>query len=587
MSNSNDDSDPPWKSKVKKSAKTFTLWGVKKAKIEDLSNPDEYFLQNIGPGTYLSVRRQRHIGRNEGNLPMEQWDYVIGIHFADNRNEEGQQLPLINVLNDLPRLMQEIYTTTTQSYQDARHPHGINLSVHFEGLDGSFTSSVRPIHQEDARDNSICELLEQLTNFTQSSKLDQNITKLTLQVTITELGPSGKGFAVLPISDPNFRRKRLCKQSTNGSILYVNSQDKCFFISIYLGIQHRRLCHTQFHQILSDEKDTYQGHVKKNKALADSFYDLLEMAGQELVDKAEKFFKDHKIDINNFDDGSIHFLKEVYDTFAYQVNIFDQSSQWELIQRWPEKYYVNLPQVNIIRIKTLLWSNKSRETKLDNFHYHGLSSLRKTIMGQLELAFCPFCGSHFHVAHKEHYCKEKKKELCYSCRRLKTTIENLNHMCPENRIHFCARLPGSVMIKCDKCPTRSNNDFCETLHKLTVCHHQRDICTKCTRKIKRVSKYSDLTKTEHDNCSEIWCQNCEEFYVDKDLHDCFIKRIKKAPKIPTGIAVFGKVFSPHFYSDAAAAAREYAEHGTAAATQQQQLDSMRSSFRLQQVSQQV
>ena len=58
------------------------------------------------------------------------------------------------------------------------------------------------------------------------------VTEMKLIVTITELYASGKG-TVLPISDPNFRRKRLCKQSTNGSILYVNSQEKCFFISIF------------------------------------------------------------------------------------------------------------------------------------------------------------------------------------------------------------------------------------------------------------------------------------------------------------------------------------------------------------------
>lgn len=540
-----DDNVPPWKRKGEKRKPSANqsnrpvLVGDEVNRIADLSQPEDYYLCELQPGIYISVRRRKHIGKNQGNLPIAQSEFELRLEYPEYTALDDQ-LELLYLIPQLTSLFAEIYNATARPFARLSHPHGINMRLSFSSLEGSFTSSVRPLQQEDAMNASIVDLLDKLTNFTQSSKSDQLVTEMKLIVTITELYASGKG-TVLPISDPNFRRKRLCKQSTNGSILYVNSQEKCFFISIFFGIEHRRLCTAHFDDIISsDRQDTYENHLKRDKSLAEDFYDLLELSGQELVDKTKTFFHSHSLDIEEYDDGSALFLKAVHDTFAYQVNIFDQTSQWELIQRWPEKYYANLPQINLIRVNNLIWSDKSRETKLDNYHYHGLSSLRKTIMGQLELSFCPFCAQHFHITHKEHICKEKKKELCYSCRRLKTSLDSLNRMCPENRIHFCARLPGTPMIKCDKCQSLGNNDFCLTQHKLLVCHYQRDICTKCNRKINRRSKYLDLNKTSHDNCSELWCQNCQEYYLDTEDHTCYIRRLKKAPKIPTGIAVFGK-----------------------------------------------
>ena len=64
---------------------------------------------------------------------------------------------------------------------------------------------------------------------------------LTVHVTLLQRNVAGNGV-LLALFDENLRKKAMSKTNPNGSILYVDAQENCFFVSIYLVLMYNQFC---------------------------------------------------------------------------------------------------------------------------------------------------------------------------------------------------------------------------------------------------------------------------------------------------------------------------------------------------------
>ena len=90
-------------------------------------------------------------------------------------------------------------------------------------------------------------------------------------MTLLQRNVAGEGV-LLALFDENLRRKALTKTNPNGSILYVDAERNCFFISIYFAMMYNQY-NTLFEEaVLPAEK----------KRIFDWLHKCLQLCGEQL-----------------------------------------------------------------------------------------------------------------------------------------------------------------------------------------------------------------------------------------------------------------------------------------------------------------
>jgi len=105
-------------------------------------------------------------------------------------------------------------------------------------LEGSISSSIYQLNETN-REKIIAEVLSRLTGWNESSKPGAAAKDLSISVTILNRNLEGDGI-LLAISDDNLRRKRFSQENYVSLILYVDCEENCFFVSIYLSLLYNK-----------------------------------------------------------------------------------------------------------------------------------------------------------------------------------------------------------------------------------------------------------------------------------------------------------------------------------------------------------
>ena len=169
-----------------------TLVGTQVSNIQDLHQPDQYYLYTVQTGSiYISLRRT--MSRHGSELPISDYHYSLQLHVAPSSRGEH----LILLADELYHLFTGIYNQLLRSYSSNTTSYGINISTNFQNIEGQLNTTFRNFNEEN-RSQAILEAIDQLFRYSQSAKIGQIITKLQAVFTITAIRPEGNGI-LLPI----------------------------------------------------------------------------------------------------------------------------------------------------------------------------------------------------------------------------------------------------------------------------------------------------------------------------------------------------------------------------------------------------
>ena len=95
---------------------------------------------------------------------------------------------------------------------------------------------------------------------------------LTVHVTLLQRNVAGRGV-LLALFDDNLRKKALSKTNPNGSILYVDAEEDCFFISIFFVMMYNR-----FSWLFGEANSR-----RERRRLFEGLHDCLQLSGPPLL----------------------------------------------------------------------------------------------------------------------------------------------------------------------------------------------------------------------------------------------------------------------------------------------------------------
>lgn len=354
-----------------------TLVGTKVATVKNLKSADQYVVVEVQPHQlYLVVRRVSK--RFNENLSMHELNFTITLHASPGANN-GESL--ITMGEQLYTILSEIYSSIASAVGD-RQDYAINFSTSFRGLDNSYVTQVTPFTEAN-RDSIILQLIDQLYNFGQSAKLDQQVRELFISATVTPFMTRANGIyrplSCLPISDANFRRKAYGPLNPNGSLLYCDTANYCLMVSCYLGLLYKAMTE-EYSEKAFTKKGTFAEHKSAAKEIGKELHNTLDLKGLALEDACKEFFNKYGIDITQYEDKHEQFLKIVSTNFNVQVSLFDQNNGWNIIKRYPEQLCLNLRQIYCVKVEHLLRSDRAFEKKVIP-HYHGMVAVRRSLFG--------------------------------------------------------------------------------------------------------------------------------------------------------------------------------------------------------------
>lgn len=244
--------------------------------------------------------------------------------------------------------------------------------------------------------------------WSQSIKPDASLAELEIEVSVVQRNFSGNGKTknaiILPFTDVEYRLKSMNRFNHSGSIIYVESENYCFFISLYFAIQHSLYLNLRWRK--NTEKQKKEIHLEFFNKLKNEYYNLIEETDEKVtLEKAKKYFwQVHKIDIVSENEkissrqkNEEQFLMEFYQKSAYQVSIFCANRNLNRVLIVPEKYDNQLAQLHLLRVKYLVRPDKTIQGNIGKdygFHFHALNGISRQLFGT-EKIFCPFCNEFF------------------------------------------------------------------------------------------------------------------------------------------------------------------------------------------------
>lgn len=512
---------------------SLPIRGQEKGHLSLLENHDDYVRpkNQATRGVDFLIRKSGTIVAD--SLFMKETKYDIEVRTSG----EMENLTIAGFIGNLWDVVDTIYSDCIEMKEFDE----ICIHATHRELEGSLSSSIYEL-TEDNRNRLIYELMSRITGWNQSSKPDAAVKHLSLSVTLLKRNIPGNGV-LLAIGDDNLRRKAFSKNNFNGSILYVDTEDNCFFVSIYLVLAYNRYNELFKNAVTLTEK----------KRIHSKAFELFELKGKNLEEAAKDFFDlVYNLKIENFESGSTSFLKELTRKSSSQVSVFSDEKNYKRILMVPEEYDPLLAQVNILLTQYLVATEPRKtvrkESEFARYHYHGIRTTCRGFVGQ-NLSFCVYCGVYHSYKSAFHYCK-KGDLLCDMCLRPMTSLELYREMTDLVKTNFCYQPSESVMKDCDLgckiCKKEGKTTLCLELHKQQRCK-QKVRCSECNRVIHLTGKYTPKTRNatilKHESCEEVFCHLCNDYVLGfddlkKPSHVCYVPIIKKVKKWPSLIVCF-------------------------------------------------
>lgn len=121
-------------------------------------------------------------------------------------------------------------------------------------------------------------------------------------------------------------------------------------------------------------------------------------------------------------------------------------------------------------------------------------------------------------------------------------------LAPTVQTNHCAKRETAKRneLTCPYCKKVGQSSLCFELHKRYRCRNVA-VCKKCTRNIRLVGKYSRAVRRkpvdEHDNCEELYCNNCNDYVVGFEnprnpSHVCYVRPVTGAKQWPSLMVAF-------------------------------------------------
>ena len=385
--------------------------------------------------------------------------------------------------------------------------------------------------------------MTRLLNWLQSSSPETAAQDLEIVTTIIKGSLPGEG-RIIPIRDDLIRRKSFSRHNPNGSVLYVNVVEGCFFVALMLTMLYH-----SFKQVLARLPPS-----ELRRDLLSRFYDLLEE--RDLFERAKQFFaRCFDLDIARVVPGSLPFLKKLHQKTGFQISVFQDRAQFHRVLLYPRQYNPLLPQIHLLNVHYPAHASRQRLAPSPRTfppHYHGI---KKPNFG-LRRHFCVLCGKHFHFTRSKHHCLptpgagyaalEETPRQCPHCHRPAIPRPIYDSLQTSQKVYYCILARDTKpanRVLCKQCKTVSYNALCSLVHAQSKCA-EYFVCKKCHRRVKVLGKYRRRKQPQcHDSCQEVYCHQCRDYVVGfKDLktieHVCFAKPAQYIPPPPAGIMTF-------------------------------------------------
>ena len=357
--------------------------GHQKESFSDLraASTEDYvqFPMNRSGSTNANVRLINRIDMEE--FPSTSLTYSIQIHQSQ---PDILQFSYFNAR--LYHLLLAIFNDMVEHFAHWTYASA-QFSLRHRLATEAFTSELRPLTAENGP-YAVVEVLEQIHAWTQSEGKEAIVDMLDLECFVLDNSLHGEGVPLIGLDDENFKKKSLSRLNTNGSIIYVKNERKCFYVAIYFGILYLQL---QANQALRLTKsDTTQNHKKHLDEMNDAFYTTIECNDQEMIyAETRQFFIKNDIDIDDYCEDDL-FLTVICDTFFIQTSVFEPVQGFKRKILVPAKYNEKFSQLYLLRYKIPDKNHSTIRTTKSVYHYHALRHT-KTI-GGFGLYFCPYCG---------------------------------------------------------------------------------------------------------------------------------------------------------------------------------------------------
>ena len=396
----------------------------------------------------------------------------------------------------------------------------------------------------------IGELLDALTRALISSSPDSKLHEMTVRWSVMEVHPlEGDGHVTI-LSDDDLLKKSYNPSKNagkNGSVLYVHSEDDCFFVAAYeCWLYHM----TKIEEAKMVEERAKESRKYRKRQIALDIARLKEERrkrydrdGASQRSEALRFYEDRGVDIDGLAVGDLTTLEEMNRIFdRMQVSIYDQTLQYRRVLMFPTEYSPASLQISLLRVAQPSFKEKieSRHNQI-TFHYHGCRNVNGVIRGQ-GFNYCAWCQRRIHQNLKTHECPTRRKsefQTCRGCSRLTVAENDLGKIPITLRKEFCPTplVRAKTRKSCDKCRFEFVSATCAANHKAVRCK-KYFICDKCSGKVKYRGKYLSTFRAErHDDCEEAWCQHCND-YFNATSHYCLTRRPERTQPWPAGLGVF-------------------------------------------------
>ena len=498
-------------------------------------NSDEFVRFQADSPSFHTIMKKRE-ERRLSNLFVEEQAYEVD--FVPVRGAARQRY-LFTLIDLIKEVLEEIFAYMVKARGSTQNSTEVQMSIGSKKLKPHLGSGIYPLTMDNC-DAIVNELLWQLLQYSQSDTRSITVSDLYIKVTLGDVRLGGDGY-YLPLRR-YYNEKRYCALKDVGSILFVESQELCFFVAIFLS---------RTYAALTDRIKSSANRSEK-KRLRRRLNQIL--TADNVVERTINFFKKLRIDISNLPAGEISTMMLISAALDCTISILDEGASYKTVLRTPEKLDPLRPHVVLLRVG-LLEAKKPTPTgikKASNVHhYHAARTAQSVLVSQV-MYWCSNCGQAMPNNSRSLHLRECLGPLkhCESCRRPVLNSELYAYVKAHQRPEYCTKMPNDEKASSRfGCKVVSQGLQCHSIHE-SQCHNH--ICPLCQQivhiKGKYIKKLKELKKNarnadddddrvliSHDDCLEIYCNICQEHYTLEGLdikrdesHCCFLSSLKKA-----------------------------------------------------------
>jgi len=238
------------------------LRGREVENIRDLKSNEEYVKWGAGKNSNLDfiLRKKQTLSSDSLRIKETNFDLQLSI------KGRVKHLTLQGFMGSLWDVFEKMF----DSFAENKTYDEICFHATHDELDGSLSSSIFELKVEN-RDRVISEIMSRINAWNESSRIGSAIRNIQLSVTLLQRNLPGNGI-LLAVSDDNLRRKAFSQSNFTGSILYVESTENCFYISIYFC-----LLYNAYQLTFNASKDP-----SERRHLKDCLWESLALKGENL-----------------------------------------------------------------------------------------------------------------------------------------------------------------------------------------------------------------------------------------------------------------------------------------------------------------